>query len=72
MYGPSSKVRAIVPGMAQWVITAPNGNLEALCWRVLVVILVLILFPVGEAWDRVIAERRNGIRMARTCISMNE
>lgn len=72
MYGPSSKVRAIVPGMAQWVITAPKGNLVALGWRVLVVVLVLILFPVGAAWDRVIAERRNGIRMARKCILMND
>ena len=43
MYGPSSKVRAIVPGIAQWVITAPKGNLEALGWRVLVVVLVLAL-----------------------------
>lgn len=72
MYGPSSKVRAIVPGIAQWVITAPKGNLEALGWRALVVVLVLILFPVGAAWDRVIAERRNGNRGARKCISMNE
>lgn len=72
MYGPSSKVRAIVPGMAQWVITAPKGNLEALGWRVLVVVLVLILSPVGAAWDMVIAESRNGNRGARKCISMNE
>lgn len=76
MYGPSSKVRAIVPGMAQWVIMAPKGNLEALGWRVLVVVLVvvlvLILSPVGAAWDMVTAESSNGNRETRKCISMNE
>ena len=72
MYGPSSKVRAIVPGMTQWVITTPKGNLEALGWRALVVVLVLVLFPVGAASDRVIAESRNRNRGARKCISMNE
>ena len=71
MYGPSSKVRAIVPGVVQWVIMAPTGNLEALIW-VMLVVSVLILFPVGAAWDRVVAERRNGIKGARKCIAINE
>lgn len=59
-------------GMVQRVIMAPDGNLEALSWVVLVVVLALILFPVGAAWDRVIAERSNEIGNARKCIVMND
>lgn len=52
-------MRAIVPGIVQWVIMAPTGRL---------VVLIVLVVPVGAAWDRVVAERRNGIRGARKCI----